>query len=451
MAVSASCQVGQQNSSIPELLAREMKARNWSQREMAKACRLSNTTISKIVRGQSVPDPNTCFKLARGLGLPAPYILRMAGHEIADAQSSPLSLESFLHARFEHLPNRAIQEMLGAIRAIESAYTTPSTHDIQEARRNLDALEFVRRWLDPVKRKVLTVVRGGNFLFYQTADLDLEGREIERSELLPVSKDIGRLAMLPAHRFANSFCVQLYPLCEFNAHWCHAHPVHATIFTPLYAGDRGTGVIVVYPDGRRDKVRDQAMEQVRQRLYADLPDKVMPTAQTTHDNTHLPAAPDEIWLNPDARTYAAFYASPQGDTTYHLLTGPLKELSMPISQARARAVDTSLYGRFETSIVHLQGFCLKLYPTVEHITAARHLIPAHRVLTWSERHAQHVCVLHEYLETWLHLRINEGETSIEVIEDTHLRAESGRRRLERLIGELESHHIPYADSRPPGK
>ena len=57
----------EERQSISGLLLREMQARNWSQREMAKTCALSNTTISKIVREQSMPDPNTCFKLAQGL------------------------------------------------------------------------------------------------------------------------------------------------------------------------------------------------------------------------------------------------------------------------------------------------------------------------------------------------------------------------------------------------
>jgi transcriptional regulator with XRE-family HTH domain len=118
-----STQVDADPGVIGDLLLREMETRNWSQRETAKACQLSNTTISKIVRGQSIPDPNTCFKLAQGLELPAPYVLRLAGHEIAQVRTTSPSLEALLHAQFDRLPERAIQEMLGAIRTIENAYT----------------------------------------------------------------------------------------------------------------------------------------------------------------------------------------------------------------------------------------------------------------------------------------------------------------------------------------
>jgi transcriptional regulator with XRE-family HTH domain len=453
---------------LADLLTREMHARNWSQREMAKACQLSNTTISKIVRGQSVPDPNTCFKLAQGLELPVPHVLRMAGHEIAEVQASAPSLEALLHAQFDHLPDRAIQEMLGAIRAIESAYMTPSSADLQAARRKLENLELIRRWLDPVKRQVLTVVQGGNFLFYQTAHLDENGREVNHSELLPIEEEISQLSTFPALKFANSFCVQLYPLCEFQSHRCYSHPLHAILFTPIYAGDRGSGVLVSYPDGRQVTVRDQITERVWQKLYADFTPKdgtlpLIPSMEREEQlaevrSRWLEGNPDELWLNPDARTYVAFFASPSstsdGDTTYYLLTGPLSEVGTPdwktLSAERIEMIDAALYGRFETSIVHLQGFCLKLYPQLEHITATRHILPAHRTLLWAQEESKHALVVHEYLETWLHLQVSEDEDSLSigVLEDVPLRTEQGRRRIERQLQELEDEQIPFVDSRP---
>jgi transcriptional regulator with XRE-family HTH domain len=454
----------QEKRSISDLLLREMEARNWSQREMAKACALSNTTISKIVRQQSMPDPNTCFKLARGLALPIHYVLELAGHEIADAQPAPPSLEAFLHAQFAHLPEQAIQEMIGATRAIESAYTTPSTQDLDLARSNLEALEFIRRWLDPVKRQVLTVVQGERFLFYQTADLDPDGREINRGELTPLRGDPGTLSMFPVHHLArdafhNSFCVQLYPFAEFDAHRCQSHPQHATLFTPIYAGDRGPGVRVIYPDGRQVTVRDQVMERAWEKIYAARGASTLPGPDADQGDQIAAARArwqdadaDELWLNPDARTYAAFFAPDEGDTAYCLLTGPLAETSRPgwraQSAVRIEVVDTTLYGRFETSVVHLQGFCIRLAPHVEHVIPTRHIVPSHRTLIWRERDAHHVLVLHEYLETWLHIRVGqkEGKTWIEVIKDLPLRAEVGRRRIEEQIQELVTRQISFSDS-----
>jgi transcriptional regulator with XRE-family HTH domain len=448
---------------LAELLVREMEARNWSQRETAKACQLSNTTISKIVRRQSVPDPNTCFKLAQGLELPVPYVLRMAGHEIAEVQTEAPSLEALLHAQFERLPDRAIQEMMGAIRTIEKAYTTPTSHDMQLAQKKLDNLELIRRWLDPVKRQVLTVVQGGNFLFYQTADLDESGQEIHRSKLLPIEEDVGRLSTFPTLKFANSFCVQLYPLCEFEAHRCRSHPLHAVLFTPIYAGDRGTGVLVAYPDGKQATVRDQVTEQIWQRIYANLtPDRgtlpLIPSAHQEHQLERVRARwqegnPDELWVNPDARTYAAYFTSTDQDTTYHLLTGPLSEMDDPNwrenSAERIAIVDAAMYGRFETSIVHLQGFCLQLYPELVHITATRHIIPAHHALLWQEDHTGHACVMQDYIETWLHLQVVRDareRVSIVVAEDTPQGAAAGRRRIEELKHALEQRGIAYTDS-----
>ena len=450
---------------IAELLSREMETRNWSQREMAKACTLSNTTISKIVRGQSMPDPNTCFKLAQGLELPIHYVLELAGHEIAGAQQAAPSLEAFLHARFAHLPDRAIQEMVGAIRTIEHTYTTPTSQDLEAAQQKLAQAEFVRRWLDPVKRKVLTVVQGGHFLFYQTADLDTNGQEYNRSELQPIQEDLSELSMFPVYNFANSFCVQLYPLAEFDAHRCQAHQQHVTLFTPIYAGDRGAGVLVIYPDGTQVTIRDQVMEQVWQKIYADLTagQDLLPLSPSARQQEKLAQVQerwqtgdaDELWINPDAQTYAAYFAPLKGDTTYYLVTGSLDEVGETGWKARSaeriEIIDTGLYGRFETSVVHLQGFCIRVYPHVEHITATRHIVPSHQVLIWSQDQETHILVFNEYLGTWLRLHITkvEGTTQIEVAEDRVIRAQVGLREFELERHKLETDQIPFIDSRSP--
>lgn len=444
-----------EDESIAALLLREMEARNWSQRDMAKACQVSNTTISKIVREQSVPDPNTCYRLAQGLELPAPYVLRMAGHEIAQVQAESPSLEAVLHAQYARLPDRAIQEMLGAIRAIESAYTTPLSRDRQLAQERLERLELMRRWLDPIKRRTLTLVQGGQFTFYQLADLDESGREVNRGELFQVEEGVARLSIFPMH-FVNSFCVQLYPLCEFEPHRCRSHPQHTVLFTPLYAGDRGTGVTLVYPDGRRAQVHDQLTAQLWQRIYANLDTRPpgQAAAGDDFDTGRLGANPDELWINPDARTYAAMWTIPQ-EPIYALLSGPLSELADGGWRAqraeRVEIVDAALYGRFKTSIVHLQGFCLQLYPTVEHATAARHMIPAHRVLIWEQEGQTQVCVLHDALETWLRLEVaqdRDGQVSVTILEDERLLADSGRQRYEEQKRALEAAGISLAEPDP---
>ena len=453
---------------VAELLLREMETHNWSQREMAKACQLSNTTISKIVRGQSVPDPNTCFKLAQGLSLPAPHILRMAGHEIAQVDNESPSLEELLHAQFDSLPERAIQEMIGALRAIENNYTTPSAEDQLLAQEKLDQLELIRRWVDPMKRQTLTVVQGGNFLFYQTADLDDQGFESNRSELLPIEEDVSRLSTFPMLKFANSFCVQLYPLCEFDGHRCRSHPVHAVLFTPIYAGDRGSGVIVAYPDGKQYIVRDRITEQVWRKIYADLsadgsPPQLAPNRAQASEiaDRWIKGNADELWINPDTRTYAAFFDSPDQDTTYYLLTGTLAEMQEPDwrhkSADRIEVVDGALHGRFETSIVHLQGFCLRVHPQVEHITATRHVVPAHRVLMWESDQREyeiHVCVMHSFLETWLHIAITYDEANqvhVKVLEDMAIHAEDVQQRFEEIRQYVWDIGVPFEDSYSPPK
>jgi hypothetical protein len=235
---------------------------------------------------------------------------------------------------------------------------------------------------------------------------------------------------------------------------------------PIYAGDRGTGVLVVYPDGRQVAIRDQVTEQIWRKIYADLsPDRgTLPLIPSTQQRQQLAESrarwqegnPDELWVNPDTRTYAAYFSSADDDTTYHLLTGPLSEMDAPdwraSSAERIEIVDAALYGRYETSIVHLQGFCLKLYPAVEHITATRHIVPAHRALVWEQEHTSHVCIWQAYLETWLHLCVEqepEDQVAVTIVEDIPLRAEAGRQRIEEHKQRLEAERVPVQDSHAP--
>jgi hypothetical protein len=238
------------------------------------------------------------------------------------------------------------------------------------------------------------------------------------------------------------------------------------LFQPIYAGDRGTGVRVIYPDGRQVSIRDQVTERIWQRVYTDLtPNRgTLSLIPSTQQKQQLARArerwqagnPKELWINPDARAYAALLASNKGDNTYHLLTGPLSEVNKEDwrtdSAERIELVDAALYGRFGTSIVHLQGFCLKVYPEVEHITATRHIVPAHRVLSWDEDGAAHICVLQAYLETWLRLRVGrdpEGRVTVDVLEDASARTDAGLHWLEERRRTLAERGISYNDSHSP--
>jgi hypothetical protein len=224
--------------------------------------------------------------------------------------------------------------------------------------------------------------------------------------------------------------------------------------------------LVVYPDGRQVAVQDRVTAQIWSKIYADLtPDRgTLPLIPSTQQKRQLAQArrrwleenPDELWINPDARTYAATFVSPEEDSTYHLLTGPVSEMGerdwRAASAQRIEIVDAALHGRFETSIVHLQGFCLRLYPALEHITATRHIVPAHRVLIWEQESSSHACVMQNYLEAWLHLEVtqdNLGRVSIAVLEDTPLRADAGRQRIEALEQTLAAEDILVSDSYSP--
>lgn len=61
-------------------LQRQLKRREWSQSDFARAGRFSTSTVSDWVRGNRVPDPPSCDLIADALGMDVQDVLRHAGH-----------------------------------------------------------------------------------------------------------------------------------------------------------------------------------------------------------------------------------------------------------------------------------------------------------------------------------------------------------------------------------
>ena len=60
------------------------------------------------------------------------------------------------------------------------------------------------------------------------------------------------------------------------------------------------------------------------------------------------------------------------------------------------------------------------------------------LLIWEQEQTQHILIVHEYLETWLHLSIEKKDTlAMTVEESTPLRAEIIRHRVNQLAQDLQ--------------
>lgn len=65
--------------SFSEWLQNELDKREWKQADLVHASQLSRSIISKILLGESQPQPETLQSIARGLRLPADLVFRKAG------------------------------------------------------------------------------------------------------------------------------------------------------------------------------------------------------------------------------------------------------------------------------------------------------------------------------------------------------------------------------------
>ena len=72
-----------------EWLVEMMKLKNLSQAQLAKQAGLSRQAISNFINQVSLPNPESCIALAKGLGVPDDFVLEAAGHRLPKPDSNP--------------------------------------------------------------------------------------------------------------------------------------------------------------------------------------------------------------------------------------------------------------------------------------------------------------------------------------------------------------------------
>ena len=63
---------------LREWLSQELDRLNWSHRELARKSDLSQSIVSKTIRGDRNPSAEFCIKVATALGQPPEKLLRLA-------------------------------------------------------------------------------------------------------------------------------------------------------------------------------------------------------------------------------------------------------------------------------------------------------------------------------------------------------------------------------------
>lgn len=141
-------------NALVRFLEEQLRRRGWSGRAFSGYAQVSNDTVARTLRGESIPEPDTIRKFARALEVDESYLLRLAGH----LEETPAGLNDpgviALAYRLEDLPPdmrlRAMQamdamlEMAGPVSLSEidrQSRIAELKRAIREAQRYLESLE----------------------------------------------------------------------------------------------------------------------------------------------------------------------------------------------------------------------------------------------------------------------------------------------------------------------
>lgn len=70
-------------------LAERLRGREWTNSDLARRMGTSPSVVSRWVRGERVPDPESCDKIADVLGVDVDLVLTLAGHRPAIEPLAP--------------------------------------------------------------------------------------------------------------------------------------------------------------------------------------------------------------------------------------------------------------------------------------------------------------------------------------------------------------------------
>jgi len=70
---------GVDGNGFADWLEEELAARGWKPADLARASKLSNATVSRILNGERNAGPDVALAIAKGLNLSADFVFRRAG------------------------------------------------------------------------------------------------------------------------------------------------------------------------------------------------------------------------------------------------------------------------------------------------------------------------------------------------------------------------------------
>jgi transcriptional regulator with XRE-family HTH domain len=111
---------------MPDSLARFLRdacaQRRLSWRAASLGAGLGATAVYGMIRGVSVPEPDTLRKLAAFFDVSEQYLMELAGHLTPSQSDSPIDIGRALRSRYRDLPPEAVREIEDFIAFIRQRY-----------------------------------------------------------------------------------------------------------------------------------------------------------------------------------------------------------------------------------------------------------------------------------------------------------------------------------------
>ena len=110
-----------------EWLDKQLIAHDWSMSKFGQLCGVSHVAVSRWVSGERTPEPESCERIAKVLGVPVEDIYRRAGYSLSPTDLDA-NAETMLHL-FRNLPESEQERVLTIMRALSTMHATAADDD----------------------------------------------------------------------------------------------------------------------------------------------------------------------------------------------------------------------------------------------------------------------------------------------------------------------------------
>jgi transcriptional regulator with XRE-family HTH domain len=128
-------------------IERYMRDRKWTLRELASQAKSTPATISRIMRGQSKPTPETINGVAQAFGVDATRLMRLAGIPIPAPARERDATAEYISQRLDSMPDWIKEEAIQGTAKLVDAYWSIANNGDSSPFANKPGVEQAGTWV----------------------------------------------------------------------------------------------------------------------------------------------------------------------------------------------------------------------------------------------------------------------------------------------------------------